>query len=120
MRTTFAVTTTILLAGTGEAHAANLAVIAQPPTILNLVVLIVSGVAAAVCFRIVSAVKGGQLAKAWQVFMIGFALLAASQVAMLLPTFEVAAVPIWLAPALMAVCLGLMAYGVFEVKRILA
>lgn len=120
MRTFLTVVTTILVAGAGEAHAANLAVIAQPPTILNLVVLIVSAVAAVVCFGIVGAVKGGQMQRAWQIFMFGFVLLALSQITMLLPVFEIVALPIWISPALMAGCLALLTYGVVEVKRVLA
>ena len=120
MRKGLAAVALFTLMGVGNAHAANLAVISQPPTILNLVVLVIACLATMVCVQISGAVKGGQLSRAWQMFMIGFGVLALSQVAMLLNTLEIIVLPLWIAPLLMAVCLGLLAYGVFEAKRILA
>ena len=120
MRKGLAAAVLFTLLGVGNAHATNLAVISQPPTILNLVVLVIACVATLVCIQVSGAVKGGQLSRAWQMFMTGFGVLALSQIAMLLDTFEIVALPLWIAPLLMAVCLGLLAYGVFEAKRILA
>ncbi len=119
MRKNLFLTAVCIVALSGRAEAANLAVITSPPTILNTLILLLACAAVAVCIRIMAAVKGGYLSKAWQVFVIGFVVLAISQIASLLQTFEVVALPGWVTPALMVLWAGIFFYGVFETKRIL-
>ena len=112
--------TVVLLAGLSEAtYAANLAVTAQPPTILNLLVFVAACVALFVSARVLGAVKGGHLSKSWQLFVVGFAILALCQVAVLLQVFEIIALPVWAAPALLVGSVGVLLYGLYEAKRIL-
>jgi len=112
--------TAIVCAGwAGDAHAANLAVIKSPPTILDLVVLLLAFAAIAVGYQLLGSLKGGYLSKSWQFFIGGFGVLALSQVAKLLGTFEILTLPVWIAPMLLVCGVGVLFYGVFETKRIL-
>jgi hypothetical protein len=104
----------------GNAHAANLAVITSPPTILNLVIFLLACAGAVVGLQLLGVLKGGQLSKAWQIFVAGFAILALCQVSILLQTFEVLALPVWVSPALAVIWAGVFFYGVFETRRVLA
>jgi len=46
--------------------------------------------------------------------------LVLGQVSILVQTFEIAALPMWVTPALMVIWAGIFFYGVFETKRILS
>ena len=110
----------ILISQTGSAGAVNLAVITSPPTILNLVILIVAAGALVVGFKLVDSLRGGLLQKSWKMFMVGFGVLILAQASALLQTFEVVAFPVWVTPALMAVWSGMFFYAVFETRRVLS
>ena len=110
----------VLIAGSSiEAHAANFAVITSPPTMVNLLALIIAGVAVGGSFQVLSLVRGGQLSKSWQLFTAGFAVLALSQVAKALNTFEIVAIPEYLVPTCFAVMGALFLYGVILTTRTL-
>ena len=112
---------TLVLAGSaGSAQAANLAVITSPPTFLSVFALLVSCAGLAFCFQVVSLVKGGLFSRIWQLFVIGFALLALSQVSVLLNHFELMVVPGFVLPALLLAMAGVFSYGIIEAKRILS
>ena len=113
-------TVVFLMAATANAQAANLAVITSPPTILNILVLLFACACLFLCSQVLGLVKGGQLSKIWQMFLLGFTLLAFSQIASLLHTFEILAVPGFVVPVLMALMVGLFMYGMYETKRILS
>jgi hypothetical protein len=102
------------------AHAANLAVITNPPTIFNVVVLAMAVVGLVGAFRVADLVRGGLLFRSWQLFIIGFVALALAQAAVLVQTFEVVALPSFVVPMLLVVMVGLFAYGVFEARRTLS
>ena len=104
----------------GRAEAANLAVITQPPTILNLAVFLVAGAAVVICLQVWSVVKGGYLSRSWQLFGAGFALLLISQLSVLLQTFEIVVLPVWVTPTLLALMAALFCYGAFETRRVLS
>jgi len=110
----------LMLSQTGSAQAANLAVITSPPTILNLVILLVAIGAIVVGLKLLDALRGGLLQKSWKMFLIGFAVLVLAQASALLQTFEIMALPIWVTPGLMAVWSGLFFYAVFETRRVLS
>jgi hypothetical protein len=105
---------------TGDAQAANFAVITAPPTILNLLVLVLGVAGVAIGFQVLNVLKGGYLSRAWQIFIAGFAVLVLGQISVLLPTFEIVNLPNWVAPGLTVVWVGTLFYGVFETKRVLA
>ena len=104
---------------TGEAEAANLAVITSPPTILNLLTFLLALAAVTVCLRVLAALKGGYLSKSWQLLVAGFGLLGLSQLSSLLQAFEIISLPVWVAPFLMGLWVGTFFYAVFEAKRVL-
>ncbi len=119
MRKSLLLSVLVIMGWTNSAHAANLAVITQPPTILNLVVFLLACVSALFCYHVLAAVKGGHLSKSWKFFVIGFGVLAANQLVGLLQTFEVVALPLWVSPALMVAWIGVFFYAVVDAKRIL-
>ncbi len=100
-------------------HAANLAVITHPPTILNILVLVgaIAGLFGA--FKVAELVRGGLLKKPWQLFIIGFVVLVLTQAAWLLQAFEIIMLPSFVVPMMLVLMVGLFAYGVFEARRIL-
>ena len=120
MKVTTAVTL-ILVAGLNvRAEAANLGVIVSPPALLNLVVLGLAVAAIVIGLPLLRAIKGVYLVRPWQLFIAGFGLLALAQFLGLLRTLEIAAIPVWITPALTAVCAGAFFYGVFETKKVLS
>ncbi len=105
---------------TTDIQAANLAVITSPPTLLNILVLLFAGACLFICFQVLTLVKGGQLSRSWQMFLIAFSLLVISQLANLLNTFEILNIPNFVVPVLMMLTVGLFLYGIYETKRVLS
>lgn len=101
------------------ANAANLAMIANPPTIFSMLLLIVAAAGLFGAFKVAELVRGGLLSKSWQLFIIGFVVLVLSQVASLLHDFEILALPSFVVPMMLVVMMGIFTYGVFEAKRTL-
>ena len=120
MRRIFFFSTILLTATAARAEAANLAVITNPPTMLNVLVLFCAAACVGGSFKVLSLVRGGRLSRSWQVFLAGFALLAVSQIIMLCQAFEIATLPEFTVPAVLAAVAGLFLYGVLEVKRTLS
>jgi predicted membrane channel-forming protein YqfA (hemolysin III family) len=120
MKGTTAVTLLLVVGLTGRTEAANLAVIASPPTLMNLVVLGLAVAAIVIGIPLLRVIKGGYLCRPWQLFIAGFGVLALAQFLGLLRTLEIAAIPMWLTAALMAVSVGAFFYGVFETKKVLS
>jgi len=120
MKPTVFLSLALTLGLTGNAQAANFAVITAPPTILNLLVLGLGIAGIAIGFQVLNVLKGGYLSRAWQIFVAGFVVLVFSQIAVLLPTFEIVNLPNWVAPGLTVLWVGTLFYGIFETKRVLA
>ncbi len=76
----------------GTADAANIAVITQVPVILNIVILAAAVACLAVAIKLFNLVKGGALAKGWQLWIISFFALAFGQVFVLAEKLEVFAI----------------------------
>ncbi|MFQ5499975.1 MAG: hypothetical protein ACE5FH_09910 [Candidatus Zixiibacteriota bacterium] len=110
----------LVLAVGEQAHAANLAMIASPPTAMNLVVLIVFGASVAGGVKVLSAVRGGQLSKSWQLFVMGFFVMGLSQLAVICHSLELLELPEFVTPALLLVSAALFLYGVLETRRTLS
>ncbi len=108
----------LLLLG-ADAHAANFAVITQPPTMLSAVLLLVGLGCLVGSVKILSLLRGGLLFKSWQIFLSAFAVLMISQLANLLHDFEIFMLPSFAVPALLLLALGLFMFGVFETKKTL-
>ncbi len=104
---------------TQSAHAANFAVITSAPNLLNLAVLIAAVVGVVGGVRVLSLVKGGTLARTWQVFVLALGVLIITQMAQLGHQVELFSLPTFAVPALLVVSVGLFVYGIFETKRVL-
>lgn len=110
----------ILIAAASRAEAANLAVITNPPTALNALVFLCAVAATGGAVKVLTLVKGGRLSRSWQMFVLGFALLAISQIIMLCQVMEVFTLPEMVVPGIAVVAIGLLFYGILEVKRTLS
>ncbi|MGH8016373.1 MAG: hypothetical protein ACREBV_09295, partial [Candidatus Zixiibacteriota bacterium] len=68
-----------LMAVGGNVNAANMAMITSPPTMFSFFVLVIAGFCLFGSFQIWNQVKGGMLSRSWQMFLLGFLILAVSQ-----------------------------------------
>jgi len=109
----------LMLLFVSDAHAANFAVITQPPTILSAVVFLVGVGCLVGTVKVLSLLRGGLLFKSWQIFMTAFIVLVISQAASLINDFEIFLLPTFAVPALLLLALGLFLFGVFETKKTL-
>ncbi len=103
--------------GAEAVNAAPVAVIPNPPTLLTLVIFAGAIICVVFSVRVLSLVRGGQLSRSWQLFLIGFFLLAVSQLAVLLHLFGVVVLPNWVVPTLLVLMAGLFLFGLFETRR---
>ena len=103
-----------------SAHAANLAVIANPPTMFNVFVLIIAGACLVGSFQVLGQVKGGYLGRSWQMFFFGFILLAVSQLASIATAMELFILPELFTPLMLLLMAGLFAFGVFSARKTLS
>ncbi len=110
----------IVLTTSVSANAANFAVITNPPTFLSLFVLLAAVGCLVGALKLLDILKGGQLFKSWQIFLLGFVALAISQIVSLVNDFEILIVPTFVVPALLLVTLGLFLFGVFTTKKTLS
>lgn len=106
------------LAIPAKAQAANFALITAPPTMLSVIILLAAGVGLVVCAQVWSAVKGGQMSRVWLLFLIALSLLLVNRAIALVQDFQIATMPDFLAPAILALMAGVFVYGMFEAKRI--
>lgn len=109
----------LALVSHSETQAANLGLITYPPNALNLLVLIMAIVGVIWGIKILSLVRGGSMAKGWQLFVAGFFVLVLGQLASVLGAVELIELPIYVVPSMLAFATGLLLYGIFEVKRVL-
>ena len=110
----------LVLATGSRAEAANLAVITTPPTMLSIVILVFGIVCAGGAFRVLSAVRGGQMSRCWNFFVAAFGVLVVTQLLSVLGAIEVFALPGFLMPACLAAMTGLFLLGVLEAKKTLS
>lgn len=95
------------------------AVNTTPPLLLSLIVLASAVACVIFCFQVLTLVRGGQLSRSWLVFTAGFAVLAVSQVAVILTGFGLLPENRFLMPVLLFLMSTLFAYGLFDTKRVL-
>ena len=112
----------VLISGAmgSDVQAANLAVIASPPTMFSLFVLFVAGACLFGSFQVMGQVKGGYLSRSWQMFFFGFALLAISQLASIGSAMELFSLPELFTPLMLLLMSGLFAFGVFSARNTLS
>ena len=103
-----------------SAHAANLAMIASPPTMFSFFVLVIAGFCLFVSFQVWNQVKGGLLSRSWQMFLLGFVLLAVSQLFNVLTSIELMAPPGYVVPGLLTLMAGAFLYGAYNTRKTLS
>jgi len=101
-----------------KAQAANFAVITAPPVMLSVLVLFAAAVGLVFCSQVWSSVRGGSLSRIWQLFMVGLLLLLINRAIALVNDFQIAMMPEFLAPAILALMAGVFVYGMLEAKRV--
>ena len=110
----------MILAPMTRAEAANLAVITNPPTMINALIFVGAVICAGGAFKVFSLVRGGRMSRCWQMFFGGFALLAAAEIIMVLQALEIVFLPEVVVPGLLALMAGLFLFGILDVKRTLS
>lgn len=107
------------IATSSNAHAANMAMIVSPPTLFSFFVMIIAGFCLFGSFQVWNQVKGGLLSRSWQMFLIGFVLLAVSQFLNILSSVEIMALPGFVVPLLLTMMAGVFMYGVNNARKTL-
>ncbi len=97
----------------------TVAVTSAPPLLLTIIVLACACACVIFCAQVLGLVKGGQLSRSWIMFTAGFAVLALSQLVVLLNGFGVIPSTRYLMPGLTILMSGLFAYGLYDTKRVL-
>ena len=120
MKSKIAFALTALVGLAAPARAGEVAVIANPPTFITAVIFVGACACIAVCLQVLLLVRGGQLSRSWQWFLAGFAILAVSQLGIILHNFGALVIPSWFVPALLVLMAGTFFYGLYETKRALS
>ena len=110
----------IALILTGNANAANLAMITSPPTMFSFFVLVIAGFCLVGSFQVLNQVRGGMLSRSWQMFFIGFALLSISQLGQIMASMEIIMLPVYFMPGVLVLMAGVFAYGVYNARKTLS
>ncbi len=109
-----------ILALRTTAHAANFAMITSPPTMFSFFVLVIAGFCLFGSFQVWNQVKGGLLSRSWQMFLLGFVLLAVSQLLSVLTSMEIMVLPGYVVPGLLTLMAGVFLYGVYNTRKTLS
>ncbi|MBD3331679.1 hypothetical protein GF356_02420 [candidate division GN15 bacterium] len=112
-------TSALALIMTSTTQAANVAVIATPPTLLDTLVLGLAVFATVTSMKVFDLVRGGLLSKSWQFFAGGFAALALAQLLRILNAMEVFSLPSFVVPAVVMIMIGLFIMGVIQTRKTL-
>ena len=103
-----------------SAHAANIGMITSPPTMFSFFVLVIAGFCLFGSFQVWNQVKGGLLSRSWQMFLLGFVLLAVSQLQNVLSSMEFIGLPGYVVPGLLTLMAGVFLYGVYNARKTLS
>ena len=109
----------VLTAASPNAHAANFAMITSPPTLFSFFVMVAAGFCLFGSFQVLNQVKGGLLSRSWQMFFLGFVLLAISQFLSMASAMEFFSIPAFIVPGLLFLMSGVFAYGVYNTQKTL-
>jgi len=102
-----------------DAMASSTAGIGQIPVLLNIVILAAAIASLIVAIRLLSLVKGGALAKGWQMWVISFFTLAFAQVIILAEKLDLFALSFDIAGLFYLVTVVLWLLGLMQTRRIL-
>jgi len=109
----------ILSLFSGKAHAAGMAEIFRVPVILNIVILAGALACLAVAIRLFNLVKGGMLARGWQLWIVSFFTLVFGQVFVLAEKLDIFAVAFDVGGLLYLATVVLWFVGLLQTRRVL-
>lgn len=112
--------TVMLLLLSGKAMAADLSGIAQIPVILNIIILGGALACLAVAIKLFTLVKGGALAKGWQLWVISFCALIFGQIIVLAEKLGVFTLDFDVAGLLYLATVALWFMGLLQTRKVLS
>jgi len=116
---TLIIMTAILSVISGNAYAADFAAIGRIPVILNVVILAGAVACLAVAIKLFTLVKGGALAKGWQLWVVSFLALVFGQIFVLAEKLDVFAVGFDIAGILYLATVALWFIGLIQTRKVL-
>lgn len=104
-----------------NAHAAtpDFTLLLAIPALMDQALFLISLVAIAISFKVYSLVKGGLLAKSWQMFVVGLLCLAIAQLFELAHLVGLFVPPDALRPGILICMVGLWLYGAYAARNAL-
>jgi hypothetical protein len=103
----------------GRADAADFSGISQIPVILNMVILGGALACLAVAIKLFNLVKGGALAKGWQLWIVSFFTLVFGQIIVLAEKLDVFAISFDMASVLYLATVALWFAGLMQTRKVL-
>ena len=103
----------------GRAEAADFSRITQIPVLVNSVILIGALACLVIAIKLFSLVKGGALARGWQMFVVSFVTLVAGQILILAEKFDLFALAFDVAGILYLATVVLWFVGLMQTRRVL-
>ena len=114
-----ALATLLVALAPANANAFELGLLLTMPSLLNEITLLVAIVAFFGGLKVYGSVKGGLLAKSWQMFLFGFGALTLAQALRLVDTLEIANIP-EIAISLLFGCMAVLWFlGIREARKAL-
>ena len=112
--------TVMLLSFSGQAMAADFSGISQIPVILNIIILAGALACLAVAIKLFTLVKGGALAKGWQLWVVSFFTLIFGQIIVLAEKLDVFALGFDVAGLLYLATVALWFMGLLQTRKVLS
>ena len=103
----------------GRAEAADFTQITKVPVLINAIILLGALACLIIAIRLFSLVKGGALARGWQMFVVSFVTLVAGQIFILAEKFGLFALAFDVAGILYLATVILWMVGLMQTRRVL-
>ena len=103
----------------GQVMAADFSQVTQIPVIINLIIFIGAISCLVIAIRLFTLVKGGALARGWQMFVVSFITLAAGQIMILAEKFDLFAIAFDIAGVLYMATVLLWLVGLVQTRKVL-
>jgi len=108
-----------LALGSGSAQAADMSQLGGIPVLLNLVILAGACACLAIAIRLFTLVKGGALARGWQMFVISFIMLVVAQIFILAEKLDFFALTFDIAGVFYLLTVILWFVGLLQTRKVL-
>jgi hypothetical protein len=109
----------IILLSSNRAAAADFSSLAQIPVMLNLIILIGAAACFGVAIKLLGLVRGGALARGWQMFVVSFITLAVGQVFVLAEKLGFFVITFDVAGIMYSATVALWFMGLFQTRKVL-